>query len=100
MKLTDFDTLTFDCYGTLIDWETGIFEGLRPLLERVNPPLTRDQVLQAHARHESSQQAYTPAKHYQELLAIVYKRLAEVSQEPLTHHESAAIGNAGCRLPS
>jgi len=75
MKLTDFDTLTFDCYGTLIDWETGIFEGLRPLLERVNPPLTRDQVLEAHARHESSQQAYTPAKRYQELLPIVYKRM-------------------------
>ena len=35
MKLTDFDTLTFDCYGTLIDWETGIFEGLRPLLEDI-----------------------------------------------------------------
>ena len=34
MQLTDFDTLTFDCYGTLIDWESGIFEGLRPLLER------------------------------------------------------------------
>jgi 2-haloacid dehalogenase len=25
MKLTDFKVLTFDCYGTLIDWETGIW---------------------------------------------------------------------------
>ncbi len=25
MKLTDFDALTFDCYGTLIDWESGCF---------------------------------------------------------------------------
>ena len=66
MKLTDFDTLTFDCYGTLIDWETGIFEALRPLLDRVEPALTRDQVLEAHARHESSQQKYTPGKRYQE----------------------------------
>ncbi len=30
MKLTDFDTLTFDCYGTLIDWERGIADELRP----------------------------------------------------------------------
>ncbi len=30
MKLTDFDTLTFDCYGTLIDWERGIGDELRP----------------------------------------------------------------------
>ena len=26
MKLTDFKALTFDCYGTLIDWETGMVE--------------------------------------------------------------------------
>ena len=32
MKLTDFRVLTFDCYGTLIDWESGIFAGLQPLL--------------------------------------------------------------------
>jgi 2-haloacid dehalogenase len=100
MKLTDFNTLTFDCYGTLIDWETGIFEGLRPLLERVNPPLTRDQVLEAHARHESSQQAYTPAKRYQELLAIVYKRLAEEWQVPLTHEECLAYGKSVRNWPA
>ena len=29
MKLTDFKVLTFDCYGTLIDWESGIFAALR-----------------------------------------------------------------------
>ncbi|TIR54720.1 MAG: haloacid dehalogenase, partial [Mesorhizobium sp.] len=31
MKLTDFKALTFDCYGTLIDWESGMIEGLKPL---------------------------------------------------------------------
>ena len=30
MRLTDFSTLTFDCYGTLIDWERGILAELRP----------------------------------------------------------------------
>ncbi|PYE28144.1 hypothetical protein C7410_101476 [Paraburkholderia silvatlantica] len=43
MELTDFDTLTFDCYGTLIDWESGIFAGLKPLIERARVPLSRDQ---------------------------------------------------------
>ena len=33
MKLTDFSVLTFDCYGTLIDWESGIFTALQPLLQ-------------------------------------------------------------------
>ena len=100
MKLTDFDTLTFDCYGTLIDWETGIFQGLRPLLERVKQPLTRDQVLEAHARHESSQQKYTPAKRYQELLPIVYKRLAEEWQVPFTLDDCVAYGKSVQNWPA
>ncbi|HEV7833967.1 MAG TPA: haloacid dehalogenase type II [Caballeronia sp.] len=100
MKLTDFDTLTFDCYGTLIDWETGIFQGLRPLLERVKQPLTRDQVLEAHARHESSQQKYTPAKRYQELLPIVYKRLAEEWQVPSTLDDCVAYGKSVQNWPA
>ena len=100
MKLTDFDTLTFDCYGTLIDWETGIFEGLRPLLERVKQSLTRDQVLEAHARHESSQQKYTPAKRYQELLPIVYKRLAEEWQVPFTLADCVAYGKSVQNWPA
>ena len=59
MLLTDFDALTFDCYGTLIDWESGMVEALKALTDRAQRPLTRDQILEAHARHESSQQHYT-----------------------------------------
>lgn len=77
MKLTDFKALTFDCYGTLIDWESGMVEALKPLTSRVGGGLTRDRILEAHARHESSQQLQTPAKRYSELLATVYRRLAE-----------------------
>src|ERR1700727_3472100 len=76
-KLTDFKALTFDCYGTLIDWETGMVEALRPLTSKASRKLTRDEVLKAHARHESSQQVQTPAKLYRDLLATVYRRLAE-----------------------
>lgn len=77
MRLTDFKVLTFDCYGTLIDWESGMVEALKPLTSRAAAPLSRNAVLEAHARHESAQQAQTPAKPYSELLAIVCKRLAE-----------------------
>ena len=77
MLLTDFETLSFDCYGTLIDWESGMIEALKPLTAKVKRALTRDDILEAHARHESSQQHFTPAKLYRDLLPIVYKRLAE-----------------------
>ncbi len=76
VQLTDFKVLTFDCYGTLIDWETGMFDALKPLIDRTGKTFTRDQVLEAHARHESAQQAETPAMLYSELLAKVNDRLA------------------------
>jgi len=94
MLLTDFDALTFDCYGTLIDWETGMVEALKRLTERVQRPLTRDQVLEAHARHESSQQLYTPTKIYRDLLAIVYKRLAEEWGVHASHEECVEYGRS------
>jgi 2-haloacid dehalogenase len=77
VRLTDFDVLTFDCYGTLIDWESGIFAGLAPLISRLPQAPGREAVLEAHARHESFQQAQTPTMPYRRLLATVYLRIAE-----------------------
>ena len=51
MKLTDYKALTFDCYGTLIDWESGMMEGLKPLTSKLGTALPRNAVLEAHARH-------------------------------------------------
>ena len=69
MKLTDFTVLTFDCYGTLIDWEAGIARALGPLSVKASPPVAREQVLAAFAQHESAQQQQTPAPGFLELEA-------------------------------
>lgn len=100
MKLTDFKALTFDCYGTLIDWETGMVDGLKPLTSRVGSDLSRDDILEAHARHESSQQSWTPTKRYCELLSIVYKRLAEEWGVPATSEDCAAYGRSVKNWPA
>ncbi len=76
-NLSDFKALTFDVYGTLIDWESGMIAGLKPLTNRLGDALSRDQILEAHAGYESSTQATTPSKNYQEVLALVYRRLSE-----------------------
>jgi 2-haloacid dehalogenase len=94
MKLSDFKILTFDCYGTLIDWESGMAEALKPLTSRIKMPLPRDAILEAHARHESSQQLYTPTMKYSELLAVVYKRLADEWGVVASHDECQAYGNS------
>jgi len=57
MRLTDFKVLTFDCYGTLIDWETGIVNALRRLLRKDSAERSRDDVLASFARYETEQEA-------------------------------------------
>ena len=76
MKLSDFSVLSFDCYGTLIDWETGLFDALAPLARRAGVSLDRDGVLEAFAKRESAQQAHTPGMPYSALLAEVHGQLA------------------------
>lgn len=100
MLLSDFKALTFDCYGTLIDWESGIIEALRPVTAKLSSPLARDAILSAHARHESAQQAFTPAMRYSELLAVVCKRLAEEWQVPVTWQECQAYGDSVGNWPA
>lgn len=94
MKLSDFKVLTFDCYGTLIDWESGMLNALAPLAQKLDGKLTRNKILEAHARHESYQQMQTPYKRYRDLLAIVYKRLAEEWGIPYTWDECVHYGNS------
>jgi 2-haloalkanoic acid dehalogenase type II len=76
MKLTDFRVLTFDCYGTLIDWESGILTALRPLVRRAGITLDGEAILAEFAAHESAQQTATPGLRYAELLRVVHGRLA------------------------
>ena len=77
MRLTEFKVLTFDCYGTLIDWEGGIWNALQPLLSAGGLDLDRDQALETFAKHESAQEAATPGLVYPALLATVHRQLSE-----------------------
>ncbi|OED38926.1 haloacid dehalogenase, type II [Chromatiales bacterium (ex Bugula neritina AB1)] len=92
MNLTDFKALTFDVYGTLIDWEGGMVTALKPLTDRVSRGLSRDEILEAHAHYESTTQRWTPAKKYYELLPVVYRRLAEEWGVEVTWEECVAYG--------
>ena len=92
MKLTDFKVLTFDCYGTLIDWESGIFAALQPLLQRCAPPPARNAALEAFARHESAVEEASPRMLYSDVLAEVHRRLAREWNAPMTDAEHARFG--------
>jgi 2-haloacid dehalogenase len=94
MKLTDFKALTFDCYGTLIDWETGILSALQPLVEKAANATapSRDQILEVFAQNESAQQIETPAMPYSQLLSTVYKRIARDWGVAVTNEEANSFG--------
>jgi 2-haloacid dehalogenase len=76
MRLADFSVLTFDCYGTLIDWESGIVQALAPWLEGAGVRASREQILAAFAEAEAPQQAATPGLLYPELLTRVHGAIA------------------------
>ena len=48
------EVLTFDCYGTLIDWERSLLSAVRPILQRHAVSLADDAVLELYARLESA----------------------------------------------
>jgi len=94
MQLRDFKALTFDCYGTLIDWETGLYTALQPLLQKGSVTLKRDEVLAAFGRHESTQQVATPEMIYSELLAEVHRQLAREWQVSDAETDAVAFGKS------
>jgi 2-haloalkanoic acid dehalogenase type II len=68
-RLSDFKVLTFDCYGTLIDWEAGIWDAFQPVISsNGRSDILRKDALEAFAVIESRLEAETPGMPYLEVL--------------------------------
>ncbi len=76
MKIQGKTTLTFDCYGTLIDWESGIWDGFQLLLWTNNSTIIRKTCLETFAEIESTVQAQHPEMLYPEILRLTHKLFA------------------------
>jgi 2-haloacid dehalogenase len=70
-----FEALTFDCYGTLIDWESGILAGLRPMLARHGIDRPDEELLEVYADLEAAAEA-GPYRRYREIVADGMRGLA------------------------
>ena len=77
MNFDQFECLSFDCYGTLIDWETGIVSALSPILEAHDVRISREDLLELYGRAESEIESgpYAP---YREVLKGVLSSIGEV----------------------
>jgi 2-haloacid dehalogenase len=90
-----FDALTFDCYGTLIDWEAGISAGLRAVLGNLENGPTDDDLLERYARHEATLEA-GPYRTYRSVLGEAMRRVcAEFGVEPRDDDVARFAGGVG-----
>jgi len=94
-----FDALTFDCYGTLIDWETGILAGLRAALGPHGVDGTDDELLERYADAEASLEN-GPYLRYREILAGGLRSIASGLGTTVTDEEAATFGGSVVDWPA
>jgi 2-haloacid dehalogenase len=80
---------TFDCYGTLVDWNGGVRAELERLVDGDGARL-----LQRYHEHEPRIQAERPAESYREVMALTLERVAADEGEQLPEGERDALGRS------
>jgi 2-haloacid dehalogenase len=76
LDFTRFQVFTFDCYGTLIDWETGIFSALRPVLASHGKSVSDFKLLELYAELELEAEQ-GEFRSYREVLQSVVRGFGE-----------------------
>jgi 2-haloacid dehalogenase len=88
-----FDVLTFDCYGTLIDWEAGISSALLAMLDAHGVQAPAEEVLAAYAGYEAEVEA-GPYRAYRDVLGLAMGALGGSYGAEATASEMAAFGGS------
>jgi len=92
MRLSDFKALSFDCYGTLIDWEAGLGRALEPL--RLKAGVSQEELLEAYGQAEHEVEEAHPGMRYSELLTLVHARLADKFGIEPDHEAARTFGRS------
>ena len=97
MNIGDFEALSFDCYGTLIDWESGIAAVLGEWArrQRLDPGVSDDEALLAgFSTHEAQAQRDHPAELYPLILARAFRALGDQLGAPVSDADAATLGRS------
>lgn len=94
MTVHEHRVLTFDVVGTLIDFETGILNHLRPIAARSGPPHGDAALLAAFGRAEDVQQRRTPELPFTQMLEPIHRRLAEEPGLATTDAEATGLAES------
>ena len=94
LDLTRYKALSFDCYGTLIDWETGIAAVLAPWAREQGLELSDEELLLAYGGNEGAVQEETPSALYPDVLATAFRRTGEGLGKPVSDEWAERLGGS------
>jgi putative hydrolase of the HAD superfamily len=94
LDLTRYRALSFDCYGTLIDWETGIAAVLAPWAREQGLELSDEELLIAYGPNEGAVQEETPSALYPDILATAFRRTGERLGAPVNDEWAERLGGS------
>lgn len=89
--LREFEALSFDCYGTLIDWEAGIAAVLTAWASRRGSNVDSESLLASYASHEATAEREAPEAPYPEILARSMRGLGDELGVEVTDHDARAL---------
>jgi len=94
LDLTTFKALSFDCYGTLIDWEAGIAAVLGPWAREQGLVLGDEELLLAYADNEAAVERETPSALYPDVLATAFRRTGDKLGAPVSDEWARRLGES------
>jgi putative hydrolase of the HAD superfamily len=94
LDLTEFKALSFDCYGTLIDWEAGIAAVLVPWARQHGLDLSDEELLLAYADNEAAVEREIPTALYPEVLGTAFRRTGDRLGRPVSQEWAQRLGSS------
>jgi len=91
MKITDYEALSFDCYGTLIDWEAGIGSVLRDWADRRGLDMSTEDLLVAYATEEAQAARNHPTDPYPSILSRAMRALGKELNTEVSYEDSHSL---------
>ncbi len=76
-----YEVVSFDCYGTLIDWESGIVSGLRPVLSNHGVDVSDAEILDLHAEVEHRLQSSSTGGNYTKYRDVLRQEVREAGEK-------------------
>jgi 2-haloalkanoic acid dehalogenase type II len=89
-----FEAMSFDCYGTLIDWETGIANALRPWAKRNGLAVDDEALIAAYGRHETHVEDDMPGALYPNILGETMRTVGAELGAAVTDADATSFGQS------